>query len=109
MRPIRKKVKVADGSLVEIVSYLILEISFIHGNAVTSASVNFLVMKGLSMELVIGLPDICRLFKEVLFYMMNSPAMEEMESLQLINPEFIGRELSEAWSKPVLLQSSEED
>ena len=55
--PMSKKVKVADGALVKIASYLILEISFVHGNTVTTASVKFLVMNGLSMELVLGLPD----------------------------------------------------
>ena len=54
--PMHKKVKVADGALVEIASYLILEISFSHGNTVTTASVKFLLMNGLSMQLVIGLP-----------------------------------------------------
>ena len=74
--PMSKKVKVADGAFVEIASYLILEISFVHGNTVTTASVRFLIMNGLSMELVIGLPDICRLFREVLFSMMSDPSGE---------------------------------
>ena len=61
------------------------------------------------MDLVIGLPDICHHFKEVLFYMMNCPAVDEVDGLQLINPESIAGELSESWSKPVPLQSSEEE
>ena len=69
----RKKVKVADGTLVSIDFYLILEISFEHGSSVPTAAVKFLVMEGLSMDLVIGLPDICLHFKEVLFHMMNCP------------------------------------
>ena len=61
--------------------YLILKISFEHGASVTTGLVKFLVMNGLSMELVIGLPDICRLFREVLFSMMSDPVIEEANSV----------------------------
>ena len=83
--PMKKRVKVADGTLVTIDFYLILKISFEHGASVTTAEVRFLVMEGLSMDLVIGLPDICLHFKEVLFHMMNCPDLGETQEFQLIN------------------------
>ena len=61
------------------------------------------------MELVLGLPDICRLFKEVLFDVMNGPEMEEEESIRLINQESMTGELLDPWSQPVPLQTSEEE
>ena len=107
--PMKKKVKVANGALVEINSYLVLEISFVHADTTTTASVKFLVMNGLSMELVIGLPDICRLFREVLFSMMNDPTIEGDDDVHLIDPALISGEPSEPWLKPVPAQISEEE
>ncbi len=69
--PMKKKVRVANGDTMVIDSSIVLKVSFKHGSSESIERLKFLVMQGLSLDLVIGLPDICRVFKGVLFDMMQ--------------------------------------
>jgi hypothetical protein len=42
-------------------------------------------MDGLSLDLVIGLPDICKFFKGVLFHMMNTSGLNLMDELVVLD------------------------
>ena len=78
---INKKVKVANGSRVNILAKLMLQVSFLTESGIRSANLEFNVMEGLSMDLIIGLPAICNHFREVLAEMMGKVIFDNSEML----------------------------
>jgi hypothetical protein len=72
---VRKGVRVANGSLITISGQINLEVTFMteEGKYIT-ADLMFLILEGLSKALVIGFPDICKHFSEVLMEMVKRGA-----------------------------------
>ena len=96
---VNKKVKVANGTRVDILAKIMLQVSFQTESGIKTASLEFNVMEGLSMDLIIGLPSICNHFREVLAEMMGkvmfkSPKDEisNSESLRDIAPDILSSE-----------------
>ena len=107
--PKNKRVTVANGNMVIIDSCIDLEISFSFGAEEVMATLNFLVMEGLSLDLVIGLPDICRYYKEVLFHMMRDEQLFSVQKFSRIDPAVLEVAGKKPWKNPLLAEESEEE
>jgi hypothetical protein len=68
---VNRKVKVANGTRVDIHAKLMLQVSFDTDGETTSATLEFNVMQGLSLDIIVGLPAICNYFRDVLGEMMG--------------------------------------
>jgi hypothetical protein len=75
--PVNKKIKVANGSKVEIRERIMLRVNFESNSGQRSAVLEFDVINGMSLDLIIGLPSICNHFKELLAEMMGNVLFHE--------------------------------
>ena len=113
-----KRVKVANGEKVLITSKIFLEVTFAEKELKHKATLEFLIMDGLSMELIIGLPDICNHFHSLLFHMIgkltemknrdNLSQLVEFEERKLIDPELLESAAIPPWMLAVPSVSEED-
>jgi len=107
---VNKKVKVANGTRVDIDSKVMLEVTFSTDHGATTAILDFNVMRGLSLDIIIGLPAICNHFKDVLAEMMGKVASHQdelsgnlqvslIQSSPLIDPEWLHKQSIPPWSQ----------
>ncbi|MFN9905179.1 MAG: retropepsin-like aspartic protease, partial [bacterium] len=117
---VNKKVKVANGTKVEIHAKIMLFIEFETEGRPTSAILEFWVMEGLSLDLIIGLPAICNHFNEVLCDMMGKaifnqhdngsiPDLNQIEPTNLIKRDILSSEPVQPWSYSDSFVMSEEE
>lgn len=94
---VNKSVKVADGTLCNIDSKVTLTITFWNrAGESTAAELDFHVLDGLSMEIVIGLPSICKNFRDLFVEMI------EDSTLLNIQPSLLTQDKVQLhWESPV--------
>jgi hypothetical protein len=92
-----KSVKVANGSVCNITSMLPLNIVFVAEDGTeSSADLEFHVLDGLNMEVVIGLPSICQHFKRLFIDMIGGATISNIE------PSILrGERTNLCWSVPL--------
>ena len=109
---INKKVKVANNVRVNIDKMLTMNVKFTVEGKQYSADLDFLVMDGLNMDMIIGLPSICNYFLDVLIHMMRgalkSGDLDEGE-LDLIRERVFSQERLQPWSSSLPAVQTDED
>lgn len=96
-----------------------LLVSFDANGETTSATLEFDVMQGLSLDIIVGLPAICNHFRDVLGEMMgkvffSTPNEEEpttlhqVDSQPLIDPNILTTAPTSAWKHSATVISQEE-
>ena len=117
--PVNRKVKVANGNRVNIESKIMLDIAFVDADVQTGACLEFNVMEGLSLDLIIGLPAICNNFRAVLIEMIGNIVFDEDEDDTehtlhqagpscFIDPNVLSEEPITAWKESASTISEEE-
>lgn len=81
------------------------------GQSSTSAVLDFLVLKGMSMGIVIGLPSICEHFQEIFFEMISSAnSGQEVSEVLLIDPHLVTDQgLQQPWKSATAPINQEDD
>ncbi|MFN9917269.1 MAG: hypothetical protein ACK53L_32080, partial [Pirellulaceae bacterium] len=109
---------VANGVKVEILAKLILQVSFQTAGGIKTANLEFNVMEGLSLDLIIGLPSICNHFQDVLAEMMGKVLLgntcEEEQHLDMVDQPLINENIlstvpSDPWNQEYSNTISEEE
>ena len=97
LQPVNKSVKVANGSYVQIVSRIQLEVTFWDNEGLPVVALLFFnVLQGLSVGMVIGLPAICGNFLHLFTEMLNTAP------LNMIDPTILsGEPIPLNWESPI--------
>jgi hypothetical protein len=97
---VKNRVRVANGQCVNISGMVNLSVSFRSDDGTTTtANLDFLILDGLTMELVIGLPTIVREFKSLFVEMLNSDLSEGEINVISVDHWPIGGGGLEPWEK----------
>ena len=105
--PANRSVKVANGETCTINHRITLEISFKHRDgSPTTAMLDFLVLEGLNMDLVVGLPTICGCFKELFIEMIEESTIEctndNIADIRNIQPAILKQKpVNLCWTAPL--------